>query len=44
MVVEARDIDLQSKLESGSEHPNIHRALIVEEPIVHLKDSKCLDK
>jgi hypothetical protein len=37
MVIEARNIDVESRWNLDSEHPNIRRALIVEEPIIHLK-------
>jgi hypothetical protein len=39
MVIDARDIDVESKVGSA-EHPNICRALIMEEPIIHLKGAE----
>jgi len=35
--IEARDIDAESKVESGFGASDICRALIVEEPIIHMK-------
>ena len=40
MVIEARNIDVESRWNLDSEHPNIRRALIVEEPIIHLKGAE----
>ena len=37
MVIEARDIDVESKWNPDSEHPIIRFGIIVEEPIIHLK-------
>jgi hypothetical protein len=37
MVIEARDIDLESKVKPDSKHLNILRALNLEESIIHLK-------
>jgi hypothetical protein len=37
MVIEARDIDVESKVNSDSKHLNIRRALSLEESIIHLK-------
>jgi hypothetical protein len=37
MLIEARDIDVESKWNPDSEHPNIRRALSAEELIIHLK-------